>query len=331
MERWTWRRIALIAGAGVLAGAIAFGSWQAIVALNAWNDIERVEFDTNEARERLPVVSPVNDVTPPTGVNWDALYDGVLVIGSDEKPKRFQEGVFADAVIVYLAPANGADPVLVSFPRDLLIRDPCTGEEAKLDRLLTECGQGITGPEHVALAIEDFTGIGVDHFALLGFEGFVQVVDTVGGIELCVPNSVRETPDRVLPAGCSTADGETALWYVRSRRLQEQVDGEWRFVEGVSDIDRAERQQQFLFSVLGRVREMRSPTTLNSVARELDELIVLSDSLHIPEAVGMAWHLRGTPADRIHQVIVPTEDFVSEDGEYVRRATTEFAELLEDL
>ena len=334
MRGWTWKRFAMITGVGVLAGLISYATWQGIVALDAWNDIERVEFDTEEARERLPDTAPVEDVEPPTGVNWDALYDGVLVIGSDERPDEEavrQERVFADAVLLYLDPASdGVDPVLVSFPRDLLIRDPCTGEESKLDRLFLGCGE-VSGPELVALAVEDHTGVGIEHYAAFGFEGFMAVVDALGGVEICVDRPLRQSPTQALPEGCSVAGGETALWYVRSRTLQEQVDGEWQFIEGISDVDRARRQQDFLFAVLSRVRQMQSPTSLTRLAQELDELFVISESFTIPQAVGMAWELRDTSPGRINRLIVPTESFVTEDGEFVRRATAEFGELMEDL
>ena len=326
--------MAIVAGVGVLIGVVAFGSWQAITTLNAWNDIERVEFDTEDARQRLPGGTPLNDTAPPTDVNWDALYDGVLVIGSDERPEEEasrQERIFSDAVLLYLDPASdSADPVLVSFPRDLLIADPCTSEESKLDRLFLGCGE-VSGPELVALAIEGYTGVGIDHYAAFGFEGFMAVVDALGGVEICVDRPLRQSPQQALPEGCSLADGETALWYVRSRTLQERVDGEWRFVEEISEVDRAQRQQDFLFAVLARVRQIQSPTSLTRLAQELDELFVISESLTIPEAVGMAWELRSTPPGEISRLIVPTQSFVTEDGEFVRRATAEFGELLEDL
>lgn len=327
MREWNWKKISVTSVTVVVGALVVFIAWYAVRGLVGWNQIDRVDYDTASARGRLG--APGN-----LGVSdWDLRYDSVLAIGSDERPPDFiseQEDAYADAVIMYLEPTDGEDPLIVSFPRDLLMDNPCTDEETKLDRLLEGCGAEVSGAELVALAIEDFTGITVDHFALFGFEGFIEVIDSLGGVELCVENPVRQSESEQLPAGCSTADGETALWFARSRSLEEQVDGEWRFVEGVSDLDRARRQQEVLFALLGRLKGMRDPGTLVAISEQLSDLVVLSESLSLTEAVGMGWDLRSTPSSRFRRVILPTEATTTPDGDFARRATIEFAELLED-
>jgi len=132
--------------------------------------------------------------------------------------------------------------LIVSLPRDLIVVDPCTGHETKLDRTLAGCGSTIGGEELVALAVEDFTGIAVGNYASFCFEAFVKMVDAVGGVEICVPNALREGGGELLSAGCSTVDGDQALRWIRSRQTQELVDGEWRFAEANGDAARGERQ-----------------------------------------------------------------------------------------
>lgn len=319
----TWKRIALLAVGVVAILAVSFVGIQSVRAWWAWRGIERVEFDTDDARDRLLTSTDVNTEE----------YDTVLAIGNDfslDDPDR-QEGVYADAVLFWLSPTNGSDPILVSLPRDLLVVDPCTGEETKLDRTLAPCGDDVSGPEHVALAVEGFTGIGVDHFVMFGFDAFTDVIDAVGGIEICLEYAMREATwdTAILPAGCSVAEGARALAWVRSRNTQEFVDGEWVIVEGVSDRTRAMRQQTLMFALLAELKNMRSPTTLTEIAGSLGDTVILDEGLSMSDAVSMVWNLRNVPASSIRRIVVPTEPVVTGDGSFALRATVSFRELLE--
>ena len=292
----TRRRIILLVAGGVVLLAVAFAGWQGARAWWAWRGIERIEFDTAAARSELPFIplqadsgSPELAATP-TPTFSVVEYDTVLAIGSDERTEEeqelaaeagrpIQERAYADAILLWLSPTDGGDPALVSLPRDLLVVDPCTGTETKLDRTLAGCGETVSGPELVALAVEDYTGIAIDHYATFDFEAFIDVIDSLGGVEVCVEYALREGTLDLLPAGCSTADGKTALAWVRSRGTQEFVDGEWRFVEGVSDLSRTERQQQLMFAMLAKMKTMRSPTALAGIAESVGDSVVLGESL----------------------------------------------------
>ena len=327
---------------------MGFAGWQGARAWSAWRGIERIEFDTTEARKQLPplpdtsnddVAEPVEDTTPsPTYQTVE--YDTVLAIGSDERTEEekrlyeeaglpLQEDAFADAILLWLAPTNGDDPTLVSIPRDLLVIDPCTGQETKLDRTLAGCGGDVSGPELVALAVEDYTGIAVDHYVAFGFDAFINVIDSLGGVEVCVDHALQEGTSDLLPAGCSTADGATTLAWVRSRQTQEFVDGEWRFIEGVSDQNRTLRQQQLMFVMLAKMKTMRSPAALARIAESVADSVVLSESLSMGHAVAMAWDLRSVPSSRIRRIVIPTEPEVMPDGSFALRALLPFRELLE--
>lgn len=343
----TRRRIILIAAAAAVVLVVAFAGWQGARAWLAWRGIERIEFDTAEARSQLfTPMAPLGDdsdepiAAAPTPTYQLVEYDTVLAIGSDERSEERnrlaietgqlpQEEAYADAILLWLAPTDGGDPALVSIPRDLLIVDPCTGESTKLDRTLAGCGETVSGPELVAVAVEDFTGISIDHFATFGFDSFIDVIDSLGGVELCVDHAQRHGTLDLMPAGCSTVDGETALVWVRSRALQELVDGKWRFVEGVSDRTRSEHQQLLMLAMLGKLADMRSPTALAGIAETVGDSVILSESLSMGDAMAMAWDLRSMPASSIRRIVVPTESVVMDDGSFAVRAVVPFRELLE--
>jgi LCP family protein required for cell wall assembly len=323
----------LIAIASVVAVGVLFAGWQGLRALNAWNRIDRVEFDLETARaDLIPLAADPEDAISPAPTVVAVGYDTVLVIGSDKRPedqKVDQEHVFADALMLYLFPDDGSGPIIVSLPRDLVVVDPCTGEETKLDRTLAGCGTAISGEELVALAVEDYTGIGVDNFVSFQFEAFVEAVDAVGGVEICVSHAPREGTKELLPEGCSTVDGETALRWIRSRTTQEFVDGEWRFAEDVGDAARVKRQQTLFFALLAKLRTVRSPSDLAGMAEVLGSAIVLDETLQLAEAIAMVWDLRSVLGSSIRTLTVPTEATVLPDGSFAARARFTFAELIE--
>jgi LCP family protein required for cell wall assembly len=217
----------------------------------------------------------------------------------------------------------------VSIPRDLVVVNPCTGEETKLDRTLEGCGDDIGGEELVALAVEDFTGIGIDHFASFQFEAFVKTIDLVDGVNVCVPHALREGTRELLPEGCSVLDGDHALAWIRSRLTQEFVDGEWRFLEDAGDALRVERQQVLVFALLDRLTDIRSPTALAGMAESLGDAVVLDESLALSDAVSMVWNLRAVGGSGLKTLTVPTEAVVLPDGSFAVRATVPFAELIQ--
>ena len=334
----TRRRIILLAlGAGALV-VVGFFGIQGVRTWWAWQGVERVVFDPVEARNRL--IDPA-DVgleaaesdgaasPPPT---YDAVeYDALLAVGKDFdvlRPER-QESFYADAILLWLTPTNGGDPVLVSLPRDLIVVDPCTRQETKLDRTIAGCGEAVSGVELVALAVEDYTGIAIDHFAVFEFETFRDIINAVGGVEICVEHALREGGTDLIAAGCSTLDGDAALRWLQSRQTQELVDGEWRFVEGVSDAHRSVRQQQLMFAMLAKLKTMRDPTTLGAIAGDVGDSLVLDHSLSMGDAVAMVWDLRSVSASRIRRLVIPTDPSALPDGSFAVRATMPFQELLD--
>ena len=340
LRGWVSHHRYLAVAIGLSALLVGYLGYHGVRAWLAWRDIDRVSFDIVASREALAEVTttttadvsastiPVSPVDPLVDSNMDAY----LVIGSDEdknKDPGVQERIYGDAILLYLVPAE-ASPALVSLPRDLLVTNPCSGRLAKLDSMLAGCGSLVSGPELLAIAVEDFTGIGMDHFAVISFGGFVDVIDGLGGVDLCVPRALRDSPTGdLLPAGCSRADGAVTLRYVRSRSTLEFVDGEWRAMAGVSDLTRVQRQQDVLFALLARAKTLRSPGSLTDLVASLDDgAVVLDESLSMTEAIGLAWELRSTPAASIRRIVLPVEPTVTLDGRYAVRATRTMLEVL---
>lgn len=110
----------------------------------------------------------------------------------------------------------------VSVPRDLLVSDG--GYPKRVGMTLLD------GPQHLVDALCTSLGVSADHLVGLHFEGFVQIVDVLGGVEVTIEHPIRDPLASLdLPdAGRQRLDGEQALALVRSRTAEELIDGQWQ-------------------------------------------------------------------------------------------------------
>lgn len=193
----------------------------------------------------------------------------VLLIGVDERPDHPQEGVRSDTLILAHLDAGGRWASLLSIPRDTQVELPGVGV-TKINvaysqgyaRAVELYGPGTTpqqgGMALTAQTVEDFlglrqrgwTGARVDYVAQVNFDGFANVIDTLGGITIDVPKLIVDeeypTADfgvtRIeFQPGVQRMDGQTALIYARTRHAD-------------SDFGRAERQQQVLRAIIAELR-----------------------------------------------------------------------------
>jgi len=170
----------------------------------------------------------------------------VLLLGSDQ---REGDPVWRTDVIMiaFLDVSNGRAAIL-SLPRDLYVNIPTRGWDriniADFWGEYTKYPGG--GPGLLDRVIEDNFGIRVDKFARVDFDGFKQIVDTLGGIDVNVPCELEDDfIDPTSPtgfrhfqvdAGINHMDGDTALMFVRQRH-------------NTGDVSRAQRQQRVVFAL----------------------------------------------------------------------------------
>jgi len=340
---------------------IAFAILGAVVAITvpvvrvwlAWNRIERVEFDPDEARIAIAdqslaidtidtttttttTATPVTDDLTPTTVPEppiDVPFDGtvrdsdhtsVLIIGSDVG------GLRADVIMLALIPTDGSDLTLVSIPRDLYLDDPCREGRRRINAALNGCGD-VSGPNLLAIAVEDFTGVPIDHFVLFDFDGFARVIDAAGGVEICVNRYTFDSktePPLALLAGCNETNGTMALSWVRSRHTQEVVGGASRTIAGVNDLTRNARQRDIVLQLLGRLASFPNPTELVGLVEAVPGAFTLSESLTLTSAIGIAWDVRGTPLDSIETPEIPVTNYRSADGAQVLLPNESFSDTM---
>ena len=222
------RRRRVLLGAAVLVVAwLAFMVW---VPFHAWGRVHRV--DANPAGTR-PAESKG--------------YDYVLV-GSDsregltvEQQKQLAtgsvkdaEGKRTDSIILVHVPAGDGKPALISLPRDSYLPIPGHGRN-KLN-----AAYSLGGPKLLVETIEAVTDVRIDGYVEIGFGGFASVVDSLNGVDICVPRAMNDPMAGInLKAGCQTLDGPRALGYVRAR-----------YSDPLGDIGRVQRQREFLGAIM---------------------------------------------------------------------------------
>jgi LCP family protein required for cell wall assembly len=186
-----------------------------------------------------------------------------LVVGSDARAGL--SGRRTDTIML-LHTGDGPN-LLMSIPRDSIVEIPGRGTN-KINAAFA-----FGGPRLLTRTIENETGIRVDDYVEIGFRGFVDLVDAVGGIEIC-PETAMDDPlaELKIPKGCQEVDGATALGYARSRKTQ-----------SLGDIDRA-RHQREVVSAIGS--EVVSWKTLVNPLRYWNVVTAGAESVRVSEGTG---------------------------------------------
>lgn len=250
-----------------------------------------------------PVIWPDIEVPPPTGIL--AHPEGqvnILLLGSDQRPN---DGGFRTDTIILLTlnPAEGTAH-LTSFPRDLYVYIPGW----TVQRINTAFAHG--GFDLLSLTMEYNFGVVPDYYALINLWSFIDVIDSLGGIDVEVEKTLcdhrDDHGDYCVYTGTETMDGETALWYVRSRY-------------STSDFDRGRRQQEVIMGVFDKLLSLnglqKAPELYEIYRNNVTTDIGLNDVLaYLPLAADLA-----ATRNIEHFYIGPQQvyDWVNYSGAYV--------------
>jgi LCP family protein required for cell wall assembly len=164
--------------------------------------------------------------------------------------------------------ADGDASYVVSFPRDLMVNVPTLGRQ-KINAAFNK------GPQLVIDTLQQDFNVPINHYVEVNFKSFEDIVNAVGSVPVYFPYPVRDQLSGLRPfplgPGCYHLDGATSLAYVRSRHLEYYENGKWVDASGRADIDRIQRQQDFI-KKLGRIAVTRAtddPTIAPDLADNL--------------------------------------------------------------
>ena len=202
----------------------------------------------------------------------------VLVLGVDRRPSE-GEGASSRSDTIMLAQVSpGSGRVeLLSVPRDLYVEV----EPGVDDRINTAYAYGGVGQARAVM--EGVTGVPIDAHAIIDFQGFEDVVDAMGGVEVDVAEEVP--PKYEIQDGFQTLNGEQALFLAR-----------YRGTAG-GDLDRIERQQQLLAALRAKMLRWNTVTTLPSMLRIANQNVDTDLGLFQAISLGRTLVLRGDEAD----------------------------------
>lgn len=250
------------------------------------------EAPTEIAAIDTPLPTPNMEVLYPTVIPLPVVvadYPEVvtfLLIGSDKRPGGSYR---TDTMVIAILRPKDDQVSLISIPRDLWVYIP--GWE--MQRVNTAYMHGeITkypggGPQLLKDTIEYNLGLHIDHTAMVEFDGFRRIVDTLGGID--VPVACAYTDWRLIDPsydpenennwylytagpGMLHMDGDLALWYARSRSKS-------------NDFDRGRRQQEVLRAIYARAMSGDTLTKIPQLYNDLNALVAtdlgLSDILKL--------------------------------------------------
>lgn len=253
----------------------------------------------------------------------DSEFESYLLVGTDAS------GYLADTIILALQPAGGGAPIMVSLPRDLYVWNLCKQSFTRLNTGLGGCKGTASGFELLAIMVEDYTGIPVDHLARINFDGFARLVDSMGGITVCVEHPSRDANSGLdIPEpGCQLVAGDQGLAWVRSRHMQQFIDGSWKTVGG-SDFDRQRRQQDVLFELAGRAAGFSSPGSLVNRLSAVASYVRLDSSWSFGQAVTAGWRYRGISKSSVKRFSINVRNYRSPQGAAVLLPTVTFNEQL---
>ena len=294
------------------------------VSESAEDVIEISKEQQNEITKKFTAFSANKDITG---------FDTYLLIGSDERSDETINtrgqvfGKRADVIILGMVNQVTKETTLLSFPRDLLIMNLCTDKLERINATFTKnnCGNSV---ENLAAHIYKISGIKVNHFASFDFQGFETIIDSVGGIEICVDQTQREGYSFELQKGCQNTNGLTTLNWVVSRSTEVLVgektvdskgndNSEWKPMAGVSDLTRIKRQQYVVVQLINELKRFESLNELNKLIKALENTFIIDENLTLNRAADLLWSFRDFDIAKVNKITTPTDYLTLEDGRQV--------------
>ncbi|NLU70796.1 LCP family protein [Streptomyces sp. HNM0574] len=213
-----------------------------------------------------------------------------LIVGSDSREGMSEqekkdlhtgsaEGKRTDSMMI-LHVGDG-EPTLISLPRDSWVEiPPFTGSESgkhfsNTQQTKLNAAYSQDGAPLLVRTVEHNTGLKIDHYAEIGFGGFAKIVDAVGGVEMNIPQDIKDKNSGAdFKKGKQVLDGKQALSFVRNRHAG----------TGDSDLGRTKNQQKFLAALASQAA---TPSTILNPFALYPTLGAGLDTLVVDEDMGM--------------------------------------------
>lgn len=314
-RRWRVALLSALIAVVVLAAGLALGGW-----------LYSRSLDHNVKRTEIFAGLPSNR---PPDVVQGAM--NVLLMGSDSRDPAGGGNARSDTLMLVHVTAAHDHAYVISIPRDTWVSipptsgstsspagagagDPSGGTMAKINAAFAWGGAPLT-----VRTVEAYTGVRIDHVALVDFAGFERVVDALGGIDMNVDQTITSIfpPYRVYTAGTRHFTGAEALDYVRQR---------YQYANG--DFTRERHQQEFLKDLMDRAASqgwLTDPVKLNNFLQAVTHSVTVDSGFDL---VGAGLQMRGLRAPDLTFLTSPSAGTGWVDGQNVVLPDTAHAQSL---
>jgi LCP family protein required for cell wall assembly len=317
---------------GGIPGLRAFRAWSrrrqilvvlgVVIALIVAGTASTYFYLNSKLHRQNILVSYAGRPAPGSGTNW-------LIAGSDSRQgltvaqeRAYSTGFSSevaggrsDTILILHIPSGGGRPLLISIPRDSYVNIPGYGPN-KINAAFD-----FGGPKLLAETVQDATGLYINHFMDIGFGGFVNVVNDVGGVRMCLTAALHDVASGVnLKAGCQTLSGGQALAYVRDRH---------DFT--TQDLQREQDQRIFLKALLSK---MTSPSVMLNPFKILPAASGAASTLTVDSGTSLYDLYQAAEAMRnplTTTVPIASANYVTSAGDSVLWNSSEAKELFNDL
>ena len=220
----------------------------------------------------------------------------VLVLGVDTRPDDPEMGSRTDTImLVQVIPKTG-DVKLLSVPRDLYVEV----EPGEKDRINAAYNYG--GIEQTVDALEGYSGVTIDHYATVDFDGFREIIDAMDGVRVDVGQNVF--PEKWhMGEGVQRLGGRKALFYAR-----------YRGTPG-GDLDRMERQRQLVAALRSKALQWNIIEKLPATMKVMNENVQTDLDLESAVALGQVLIRRGKHAEVTSEQLQGTPKTLSDGNE----------------
>nr|WP_091598301.1 LCP family protein [Micromonospora krabiensis] len=265
---------------GVLAALLLLGGG-ALVAVGAYGR----SLDGNLAR--TDAFAGLPESARPTQSVTGAM--NVLLLGSDSRDPDKTADSRTDTIMLLHLDADHQKAEVISIPRDTWVHVPRSADGRHGDTMAKiNSAYAWGGTPLTVQTVEGFTGVHVDHVALVDFAGFAQVVDALGGVDLKIEKTITSihAPHRTFEKGTRHLNGAEALDYVRQR---------YQFSDG--DFSRERHQREFLQALLDRaagIGTLSNPVKLNAFLQAVTKSVTVDEDFDL---VNVALELRDLRSD----------------------------------
>jgi len=234
----------------------------------------------------------------------------ILLIGTDARVSAADCSLGGDCsssgsgnsdvmMVVHLA-ADRSNATIMSIPRDTMTEIPDCGSNQSYYGMINSSMQ--YGASCTVAAVNKLTGLTIDHYMEVDFEGVVNMSDALGGVPVCVSNSMYDKDSGLrLNAGTTVIEGKQALEFVRTRH---------GFYDG-SDLGREKAQHIFLSDMIRQLRSKASLTNLGnlySIADAATKSLQVDNGLAgVTNLISLFDTMNKVPTNRVTFVTMPWE------------------------